>query len=54
MLKEDGNYKGKMTTGTKLDIYGTIVNAGRLVLKRGYLSYRTETKNKRKKIYKTN
>jgi len=37
-----------------MEIYGTIVNAGRVVLKRGYLSYRTEIKHHRKKIYKTN
>lgn len=54
MLKGDGNYKGKMTTDRKLEIHGTILNARRMVLKRGYLSYRTETKHQRKKIYKTN
>lgn len=53
LLQEDDNDNGKITTGRKLEIHGTIANAGITVLKKDCLSYRAETKYQRK-TYKTN
>lgn len=40
LSKEDGKKKRKIT-GRKFEIGGTIINAGRTVIRKGYLSHKT-------------